>query len=109
MYYTQLWFTSQLKFSILGVNFVLIAERLQMLMEEANLNKYRLHKALGCSITAITNWLTGKKAPDSASLIKMSKHFGVSVDYLLGLTDERCPCGRVEPDDPCATINQAVT
>ena len=73
---------------------MLIAERLQALMEESGLNTYRLHKALGCSITAITNWLTGKKSPDSENLIKLSKHFGVSVDYLLGLTDSRCLCGR---------------
>lgn len=40
--------------------------------------------ALGISQQAYANYETGKRQPDNEMLIKLSDHFNVSTDYLLG-------------------------
>ena len=54
----------------------------------------------GISQSALSEYMSGKKdkngnvvfrAPDCASLIALAKHFSVSTDYLLGLTDIKTP------------------
>ena len=40
-------------------------------------------KVLGCSSGSVTSWKNGK-VPHHGTLLKIAKHFGVSVDYLLG-------------------------
>lgn len=39
------------------------------------------------SQSAIAKWELDKTEPTASALIKLSKFFGESVDYLLGLTD----------------------
>ena len=41
------------------------------------------------SIDNIGNWETGNRQPDDAAKIQMADIFGVSVDYLIGRTDNR--------------------
>lgn len=42
---------------------------------------------LGLSKTALSEWNRGKSKPTIDALISLSGYFNVSVDYLLGLTD----------------------
>lgn len=42
----------------------------------------------GISRPTITFWYNGQRTPDVINLIKLSKSFGVSVDWLLGLKDK---------------------
>ena len=44
---------------------------------------------LGTSASTINRYANGIRLPDAAYLIKISKFFRVSVDWLLGLVDER--------------------
>ena len=44
---------------------------------------------LGVSISAFRQWTNGYALPSSGNLIKLAKHFDVSVDYLLGLSTAR--------------------
>ena len=50
-----------------------------------------LAKALGVSRPTVYGWLTGKSIPDILALEKIAQHFGVSADYLLGLSDTESP------------------
>lgn len=45
-------------------------------------------KELGISSGAITSWKKGK-VPHHNTLLKIAQYFGVTVDYLLGNTDNR--------------------
>lgn len=45
-------------------------------------------KELGISSGAITSWKKGK-VPHHNTLLKIAQYFGVTVDYLLGNTDQR--------------------
>ncbi len=46
---------------------------------------------LNVSLTTVSRWEQGRAFPNSADLVNMRELFGCSVDYLLGLTDERKP------------------
>lgn len=46
-----------------------------------------LAEVLGVSPRTLSNWLTGKTDISVEALIKMSKLFHCTVDYLLGLND----------------------
>ena len=49
---------------------------------------------LEVSKSVLSEWASGKKKPSLKNLCNLSQYFGVSTDYLLGLTDARA----VEPD-----------
>lgn len=46
-----------------------------------------LAKKTGVSQSAIAKWELGKTEPTASGLIALSRLFGESVDYLLGLID----------------------
>lgn len=64
-------------------------ERLKELREERNLNQTDLAKHLNISQGTIGNWETNKRVPDVKMILKIADYFDVSVDYLLGKTNER--------------------
>ena len=49
---------------------------------------------LEVSKSVLSEWASGKKKPSLKNLCNLSQYFGVSADYLLGITDARS----VEPD-----------
>lgn len=53
------------------------------------LSKGDFVKTLGIAIKTYYNWLNGANPIPSDALIKMSKLFNVTLEYLLGLTDVR--------------------
>ena len=57
------------------------------LLQKTGVSAYRLSKAIGVSEAIISKWKNGIQEPKYDSLQKLSKYFGVSADYLLGLTD----------------------
>lgn len=46
-----------------------------------------ISKAAGVASAALSEWMLDKSSPNIESLYKLAKYFGVSSDYLLGLTD----------------------
>ena len=50
---------------------------------------YRLAKILFVNQTAVSQWERGITIPAPQTLIKLSKIYGVSIDYILGTSDER--------------------
>jgi len=68
----------------------ILAKRLRGLREEKGLTQKELAQALGLnSKSTITNYEQNSRDPDYETLIKIAKYFGVSVDFLLGQTDQR--------------------
>lgn len=57
-------------------------------MEEKGLNQRQLSLQADIPTTTISGWLNANRLPDYNALIKLCLFFGVSADYLLGLTDK---------------------
>lgn len=53
------------------------------LMAENNLSICQTAHSMGLSNTGLNNWIYGAGTPNMKSLIKLSKFFGVSIDYLV--------------------------
>lgn len=62
-------------------------ENLKMLRIEKGIGQTTLAKEIGVSNGIISLWENGLKEPGMRSLIKLSKFFGVSIDFLVGLED----------------------
>lgn len=60
---------------------------LKKLMTEKNISNYRLAKEIGVSNSTIANWLNGVSRPNDEKLQKLADYFDVSVDYLIGRTN----------------------
>lgn len=62
-------------------------KRFRALMERTHTSQEKLAEI--CSVTrqAISQWMNGITRPDILYLVKISEHFNVSTDYLLGLTN----------------------
>ena len=65
--------------------------RLFELLKETNTPQKRLAEHIGASQGNISDWKSGKAVPASEKLCAIADFFGVSVDYLLGRTDEIKP------------------
>lgn len=65
----------------------LFAERLKELRCEANIGQVELAMRIGVSKGIISLWENGLREPSMSNLIALARFFGVSIDYLVGLTD----------------------
>ena len=65
----------------------IFAERLQELMNTADINGLKLSKAIGCGHNSISRYLHGEN-PSLEILIKIADHFQCSTDFLLGFTED---------------------
>ena len=63
--------------------------RLKSLRKEKNLNQSEVAEELGIARTTYANYEQGKRFPGKENLIAIAEYFGVSIDYLLGETDEK--------------------
>ena len=61
--------------------------RIRALREDKDLNQTAVAKYLEMSQTGYSKYETGENDIPTAVLIKLSKFYGVSVDYLLGISD----------------------
>ena len=64
-------------------------ERLKKLRTEHNLSQQKLADIIGISKGALGFYEIGKNSPDILTLTAFAQYFGVSADYLLGLSDNR--------------------
>ena len=62
------------------------SERLKLLRERHNHTQGYVAKYLGVTQVAVSNWERGEKQPSFQVLIDLAALFGVSTDYLLGIT-----------------------
>ena len=63
------------------------AERLKDLRTEKHIGQIELADKLQVSRGIISLWENGLREPTLSSLVKIAVFFGVSLDYLAGITD----------------------
>ena len=65
--------------------------RLKDLREDADLNQVQLANLLGMSQTGYSKYETGENDIPTQVLIKLARLYKTSVDYILGLTNNKTP------------------
>lgn len=63
----------------------ILFQRILYLIKKYNVSLYAVEKAAQLSDGALRRW--GKSPPSCDRLMRVAQYFGVSVDFLLGLTD----------------------
>lgn len=63
-------------------------ERIRNLREDNDLTQKELAKILNCSQQVYSNYELGQRDIPTDVLIKISKFYNVSTDYILGISDE---------------------
>lgn len=63
-------------------------DRIRLLRENAKMTQRELAKLLGVVNSTISLYEHGKSTPNDQIKIAICKHFGVSLDYLLGVSDK---------------------
>ena len=66
-------------------------DRIQKLMKERGVNAQDLAIAIGLNKAAVSEWKRGRAKPSAEAIARMAEYFGVTSDYLLGLSDEKRP------------------
>lgn len=65
-------------------------KQLNCLKEKSGKTQAKIASELGITPQAFSNYMKGRE-PDYNTLIKMSKYFDVSLDYLLGVSENTKP------------------
>ncbi|KXB38178.1 helix-turn-helix domain-containing protein [Aerococcus christensenii] len=65
------------------------AERLKELRKQAHLTQVELAKRLGIGQSSYADWERGKKKPTQENLVKIAQVLNVSIDYLVGNSEEK--------------------
>ena len=63
--------------------------RLTVLLDEHNMTQTQLAKKIGTSNVTICRYLTGERVPRLDVITKIADVFKISLDYLLGLSDDK--------------------
>ena len=65
------------------------SERLKDLRKQAGLTQVEVAEKLGISQPAYASWKRGAKKPTQENLVKIAQILNVSVDYLVGNSEEK--------------------
>ncbi len=70
-------------------------ERIRALREDMDLNQTQVAKMLGMSQTGYSKYETGENDIPTQILIKLSRFYNTSIDYLLNETDIKTPYNKI--------------
>ncbi len=73
----------------------MFAQRLKEMRNAKKVSQEKLANLLGISQQAVGKWEQGKSTPDPTAVGRIAEFFGVSSDFLLGLSDLRRPAASV--------------
>jgi transcriptional regulator with XRE-family HTH domain len=90
-------------------NLSIFAERITELKEEYNLSNLQFEKICGCKNQSISSWLTKGVYPKLVNLMRLSDYFNCSIDYILGLTDNKYLSRREIPIPFLTRISELLT
>ena len=68
---------------------LILAERLALLRRERDMTQKEVGQELGISLNSYQRYETNEREPTAPVLVQMAKFYNVSLDYLVGLKDER--------------------
>lgn len=63
-------------------------DRLIILRGKSGESQAQIGKLLGVTNSAVSRWECGKNEIPAWAIVELSKHFGVSTDWLLGVVNE---------------------
>lgn len=66
----------------------MLGERLQELRKDKGISQAEIAKRLGVSHYTVSSYECNRSDPDDSLKVELAKLFDVTLDYLLGLTDE---------------------
>ena len=66
----------------------MVAERISELREQQNMTQAELAKRLGITRSSVNAWEQGISVPSTQYIVELAALFGVSTDFLLGLSSE---------------------
>ena len=89
-------------------DFKVFPERLSELMKERNVTQEELAHELGIKRQTVSLYKNGQSTPDAAKLKNISLFFGVSSDWLLGLSNIRLTCDNEETPTSLGLSNDFV-
>lgn len=64
-----------------------LSERIVLLRKQRKLTQEKVGEMVNMSQRSVANWESGERFPSIPTLIELSEKFNVSVDYMLGCTD----------------------
>ena len=64
-----------------------LSERIVYLRKQRKLTQEKVGEMVNMSQRSVANWESGDRSPSLSTLIELSELFNVSLDYLLGKTD----------------------
>lgn len=70
-------------------------ERIKLIRKKSGLTQTEFGKIFGIGKTTVSSYEIGNSVPNDNIKISMCKHFNVSLDYLLGLTDDPTPSNQI--------------
>ena len=65
----------------------MFSENIKQLRENNQLTKIQFARMIGVSAQMVSNWENKKTIPSGKTLLKISKHYNISIDFLLGISD----------------------
>lgn len=66
-----------------------LSERLLALRQERNLSQRSLVKEMGFALNTYVRYERGEREPDASTLARIADFYGVTLDYLVGRSEER--------------------
>ena len=81
-----------------------LANRIRELREEINMTQIRLSTELEVSQETISAYENGRHYPSFTALVRMSRLFHASIDYIMGLSDTR----KAPPRQPLTAEQQTI-
>lgn len=69
----------------------------EQLLKEHKVTAYRVAKETGITTATLTSWKQGKYTPKQEKLQKIADYFGVTVDYLIGASEEKTNTAETKP------------
>lgn len=73
-----------------------LGDRMKLIRKENNLTQEEFGKIFGLTKYSISLYESNKTSPNDNFKTKMASYFNVSVDWLLGLTDEKLPADKIK-------------
>lgn len=69
------------------MDLTLVAKRITNEIERKGMTKKDFGVAIGASDVMVSYWCNGKRTPSLQQIVDMADYFGVTVDFLVGLSD----------------------
>lgn len=76
-----------------------IGDRMKKLREEKGLMQQDVCNALDIEQSTLANYENNRRVPKTDILIEIANYYGVSLDYLVGRTDDRFDNSKLRPKD----------